>query len=119
LNDELVMNGCVRYCGSSTTVVTVNHSLPKSEWRLKYSVTTALPLYGTPPSLTGLPLEPQSRRQSSTRALFHASIPGDIITYRNHYAATADGQRFLVDSAGTRESDHGRRELERGTRLDS
>src|SRR6185369_5087875 len=48
LNDELVMKGCVRYLGSSTTVVTVNHSVPKSAWRLKYSVTTAASLYGTP-----------------------------------------------------------------------
>lgn len=37
------------------------------------------------------------------RPLFQTSIAGDIITYRNHYAVTADGQRFLVDSAGTRE----------------
>ena len=37
------------------------------------------------------------------RSLFRASIPADIITYRNHYAVTADGQRFVVDSAGTRE----------------
>ena len=35
LNDELVMNGCVRYFGSSTTVVTVNHcEIAGPEWRL-------------------------------------------------------------------------------------
>jgi len=39
----------------------------------------------------------------SPHPLFRASIPADIITYRNHYAVTADGQRFIVDSAGTRE----------------
>ena len=37
------------------------------------------------------------------RALFRTSIPADIITYRNHFAVTGDGQRFVVDSAGTRE----------------
>ena len=39
----------------------------------------------------------------AARPLFRASIPADIITYRNHYAVMADGQRFVVDSAGTRE----------------
>jgi len=35
LNEELVMNGCVRYLGSSTTVVTVNHCRsPGPECRL-------------------------------------------------------------------------------------
>jgi DNA-binding winged helix-turn-helix (wHTH) protein/Tol biopolymer transport system component len=37
------------------------------------------------------------------KPLFRASIPADIITYRNHFAVTGDGQRFVVDSAGTRE----------------
>ena len=31
--------------------------------------------------------------------LFQARIPSDIITFRNHYAPSADGQRFLIDSA--------------------
>src|SRR4051812_27194066 len=38
------------------------------------------------------------------RALFHVPISGDIITFRNHYAPTSDGRRFLVDSAGQREA---------------
>jgi DNA-binding winged helix-turn-helix (wHTH) protein/Tol biopolymer transport system component len=37
------------------------------------------------------------------RPLFRTSIPADIITYRNHFAVTGDGQKFVVDSAGTRE----------------
>jgi DNA-binding winged helix-turn-helix (wHTH) protein/Tol biopolymer transport system component len=37
------------------------------------------------------------------KPLFRASIPADIITYRNHFAVTGDGKRFVVDSAGTRE----------------
>ncbi len=36
-------------------------------------------------------------------ALFRAPISADIITYRNQYAATADGQRFIVDTAAERE----------------
>jgi len=37
------------------------------------------------------------------RPLFHLQTSPDIIDYRNQYAATADGQRFLVDV--TRERD--------------
>lgn len=37
------------------------------------------------------------------RPLFRTPIVGDTISYRNHYAVTADGQRFLVDSADRRE----------------
>ena len=45
----LVMNGCVRYVASSTTVVTVNHSsLSPTVKGMTYSVTTAFSLYGTP-----------------------------------------------------------------------
>ena len=33
------------------------------------------------------------------RPLFRASPAGDITEYRNHYAATADGQRFLINMA--------------------
>jgi eukaryotic-like serine/threonine-protein kinase len=36
------------------------------------------------------------------RALFRAPINGDLTTWRNHYSATADGQRFLVDIADER-----------------
>jgi hypothetical protein len=35
--------------------------------------------------------------------LFRARIPADIITFRNHYAASRDGQRFLVDAADDNE----------------
>lgn len=35
--------------------------------------------------------------------LFQAHIPADIITFRNHYAASSDGQRFLVDTADDHE----------------
>jgi len=35
--------------------------------------------------------------------LFRARIPADIITFRNHYAQSGDGQRFLVDSADDHE----------------
>jgi DNA-binding winged helix-turn-helix (wHTH) protein/Tol biopolymer transport system component len=35
--------------------------------------------------------------------LFRAHIPADIITFRNHYAASRDGQRFLVDAADDNE----------------
>ena len=35
--------------------------------------------------------------------LFRARVPSDIITYRNHYAPSADGQRFLIDSADDHE----------------
>ena len=31
--------------------------------------------------------------------LFQARIPADITTFRNHYAPSSDGQRFLVDAA--------------------
>ena len=44
LKEELVTNGSARYFGSSTTVVTVNHSKPAPPWRSKYSVTTAFSL---------------------------------------------------------------------------
>ena len=45
----LVANGWVRYCGSSTIFVTTSHGPPTaSERTLKYSVTTAFALYGTP-----------------------------------------------------------------------
>jgi DNA-binding winged helix-turn-helix (wHTH) protein/Tol biopolymer transport system component len=37
------------------------------------------------------------------RALFRAPITADLLTYRNQYAADADGQRFLFDSPGERE----------------
>jgi DNA-binding winged helix-turn-helix (wHTH) protein/Tol biopolymer transport system component len=35
--------------------------------------------------------------------LFQARIPADIITFRNHYAASRDGQRFLIDAADDNE----------------
>jgi hypothetical protein len=35
--------------------------------------------------------------------LFQAHIPADIITFRNHYAPSRDGQRFLIDSADDNE----------------
>src|SRR4029453_3752162 len=49
LKFELVMKVCVRYVGSSTTVVTTNQS-PASGWvkRAKCSVIVALSLLGTP-----------------------------------------------------------------------
>ena len=33
------------------------------------------------------------------KLLFRVALNGDITRYRNHYAATGDGQRFLVDTA--------------------
>ena len=33
------------------------------------------------------------------KLLFRVPLNGDITRYRNHYAATSDGQRFLVDTA--------------------
>ena len=41
-----------------------------------------------------------------TVPLFQARIPADIITFRNHYAPSGDGQRFLVDSVGDHEPIH-------------
>jgi Tol biopolymer transport system component len=35
--------------------------------------------------------------------LFQARIPADIITFRNHYAPSRDGQRFLIDTADDNE----------------
>jgi hypothetical protein len=35
--------------------------------------------------------------------LFQTRIPADIITFRNHYAPSRDGQRFLVDAADDNE----------------
>jgi hypothetical protein len=35
--------------------------------------------------------------------LFQARIPADILAFRNHYAPTHDGQRFLVDAADDNE----------------
>jgi hypothetical protein len=35
--------------------------------------------------------------------LFQARIPADIITFRNHYASSRDGQRFLIDTADDNE----------------
>jgi eukaryotic-like serine/threonine-protein kinase len=35
--------------------------------------------------------------------LFQARIPADIITFRNHYAPSRDGQRFLIDAADDNE----------------
>jgi hypothetical protein len=35
--------------------------------------------------------------------LFQTRIPADIIAFRNHYAASRDGQRFLVDAADDNE----------------
>jgi eukaryotic-like serine/threonine-protein kinase len=35
--------------------------------------------------------------------LFQARIPADIIAFRNHYAPSRDGQRFLVDAADDNE----------------
>ena len=36
-------------------------------------------------------------------AVIQRRIPADIITFRNHYAPSGDGQRFLVDSADDHE----------------
>ena len=33
------------------------------------------------------------------RALFRVPLAGDITRYRNLYSVTADGQRFLIDTA--------------------
>lgn len=35
--------------------------------------------------------------------LFRHLSPADIITFRNHYAPSSDGQRFLVGSADDHE----------------
>jgi len=35
--------------------------------------------------------------------LFQARIPADILAFRNHYAPSRDGQRFLVDAADDNE----------------
>ncbi len=37
-------------------------------------------------------------RVGRPRALFRASVSGAINTYRSHFAVTADGQRFVIDS---------------------
>jgi hypothetical protein len=33
------------------------------------------------------------------KALFRPRVPGDVMTPRNHYAVSTDGQRFLIDTA--------------------
>jgi eukaryotic-like serine/threonine-protein kinase len=42
---------------------------------------------------------PLALEPARPKALFHVPLNGDITQYRNHYAVTADGQRFLVDTA--------------------
>jgi Tol biopolymer transport system component len=41
----------------------------------------------------------QALEPGRPKALFHVPLNGDITLYRNHYAVTNDGQRFLVDTA--------------------
>ena len=41
----------------------------------------------------------QAIEPARPKALFRVPLNGDITRYRNHYAATADGQRFVVDTA--------------------
>ena len=46
-------------------------------------------------------------RVGRPRALFRAPVSGPLNVYRSHYAATADGQRFVIDAVdapGARES---------------
>ena len=40
----------------------------------------------------------ETLRVGQPRALFRAPVEGSLNSYRSHYAATADGQRFLVDT---------------------
>jgi eukaryotic-like serine/threonine-protein kinase len=56
-------------------------------------------------TLMAVPVENHSDAFEVGRAvpLFQARIPADIITFRNHYAPSGDGQRFLVDSADDHE----------------
>lgn len=41
----------------------------------------------------------QALEPARPKLLFRVPLNGDITRYRNHYAATNDGQRFLVDTA--------------------
>jgi Tol biopolymer transport system component len=41
----------------------------------------------------------QALEPARPKPLFHVPLNGDIARYRNHYAVTSDGQRFLVDTA--------------------
>ena len=46
-------------------------------------------------------------RVGRPRVLFRAPVSGPLNVYRSHYAATADGQRFVIDAVdapGARES---------------
>jgi hypothetical protein len=41
----------------------------------------------------------QALEAGRPKLLFRVPLSGDITRYRNHYAVTSDGQRFLVDTA--------------------
>jgi hypothetical protein len=41
----------------------------------------------------------QALEPERPKTLFRVPLSGDINQYRNHYAVTGDGQRFLVDTA--------------------
>lgn len=58
-------------------------------------------VYVTPDgAMTAVDVLPgEALRASRPAVLFRVPLSGDITRYRNHYAATADGQRFLVDTA--------------------
>ena len=43
--------------------------------------------------------EDDTMQPDSPRVLFRVSLAGDITTFRNNYAVTADGMRFIVDAA--------------------
>ena len=42
---------------------------------------------------------PQAIEPARPKLLFRVPLNGDVTRYRNHYAVTNDGQRFLVDIA--------------------
>jgi DNA-binding winged helix-turn-helix (wHTH) protein/Tol biopolymer transport system component len=56
-------------------------------------------------TLMAVPVRTSERVLDAGRPLplFQVRIPSDIITFRNHYAPSADGQRFLIDSADDHE----------------
>ena len=38
-------------------------------------------------------------RPGRPASLFHVQLAGDLTLYRNHYAVSEDGSRFLIDTA--------------------
>jgi len=56
-------------------------------------------------TLMAVPVSSTNETFDAGRAvpLFQARIPADILAFRNHYAPSRDGQRFLVDAADDNE----------------